>query len=237
MHEIKRIIIDTIKEEKKTVIAIFIILAITIVIVFVLNAFDEKNKILNNKDYVFTEETVMIDNLESSLPYLNLLGDDSQNVSEEIYKRFYELETNENGFMYYEYYKNKNVLSLIVKVRLLGSDSNIPDESYYYNFDIKNKKLLDSSELLELFNITPDEVYDKMLSQVKEYYDYELEKGYISDCDFDCYKMALETDVLKTNNYYVKDGSLFVNREFYIDYNFAYDENNPFDLFNFKITN
>ena len=225
---------ETILENKKKSIIIIIILLILLLLILWPKE-DDKNKIYTASRYVITYESTKIDKAVSKLPYINLKGEDINIVNNAIMIKYYECEELEDRYMDYEYYSNDKVLSLIVKVYLLEDDF-IPSEIEFYNFDMNGKRLT-NNDLKELYNVDDTIVEERLNAQVKKYYNYEVQKGYINKntCDYDCYIKAYPSDYLNTLEYYVKNNSLYTYFYFNIDSNFAYDSNKPFDIFRFKI--
>ena len=225
---------ETILENKKKSIIIIIILLILLLLILWPKE-DDKNKIYTASRYVITYESTKIDKAVSKLPYINLKGEDINIVNNAIMIKYYECEELEDRYMDYEYYSSDKVLSLIVKVYLLEDDF-IPSEIEFYNFDMNGKRLT-NNDLKELYNVDDTLVEEKLNTQVKKYYNYEVQKGYINKntCDYNCYIKAYPSDYLNTLEYYVKNNSLYTYFYFNIDSNFAYDSNKPFDIFRFKI--
>ncbi len=225
---------ETILENKKKSIIIIIILLILLLLILWPKE-DDKNKIYTASRYVITYESTKIDKAVSKLPYINLKGEDINIVNNAIMIKYYECEELEDRYMDYEYYSNDKVLSLIVKVYLLEDDF-IPSEIEFYNFDMNGKRLT-NNDLKELYNVDDTLVEESLNTQVKKYYNYEVQKGYINKntCDYNCYIKLYPSDYLNTLEYYVKNNSLYTYFYFNIDSNFAYDSNKPFDIFRFKI--
>ena len=139
-------------------------------------------------------------------------------------------------YMDYEYYKNNNILSLIVKLYYLESNDYVPSNIYFYNIDINEGTLISNEELLSIYNISTEEVENELIEHIEEYYNYEVDNNYISGCDINCYKDRIGSNLLEDISYYVKDNNIYAYKYFLIDRNLAYDENKPFDLFRFKIS-
>ena len=226
-------IIEQLKVHKVKVI----IAVILLIIVICFYVFRNKNSIDNKKTYrnqniVFTSEKTSGDYV-SSLPQINLTGNSVLKANEELITLYYDTVASSDKYMMYEYYKNDDILSLAVKIYNKFSDTPVPVKSYFYNVDIDRKMVLTDNELKLKYNVTDSEAGKIILQQVREYYDYELEHKYISNCSFACYYSSIED--LSAAKYYVKDNNLYAYLVFMIDRDFAYEENNPFDLFNFKI--
>jgi len=229
---------ETIMENKKKCIIILIIIIMGIIISIINKTSDYKKsaKVYKNSDIVFTyDEKKITDDISSLLPYVNLNSDTVSAVNRTNMTLFYETNYLDSEYMLYDYYLNNNVLSLIVKLYYNDANDFVPSNIDFYNIDLDTNEVIMSEELKSKFNITDEEVKTKLLELIKEYYDYEVKQGYINNCDFDCYIEPISDNLINSGNFYVKDNHLYYYRYFSIDYNFAYDENNPFNLFNFMI--
>ena len=228
MKEIINQIIQIIKEEKKQSMFILGLLVLTIIIIILLNidALNDKNKLYPKYDYVFTLNDSNLENSDLIMPYINLIGDEINNVNHNIKTLYYENDILKEGYLNYKYYVNGDIISLIIE-KYLYSVNDFPSNTYFYNFSISNKKLLSNNELKKIYNINDVEIENKVLSQIKQYYDYEIEKGYITseECDFECYKKGLDSDI----DFYVKEKNLYAYKQFSTNYMFTYDTEKPFD--------
>lgn len=237
MKEIVNQMFQTIKEKKTQSIVILGLLVLTIIIIIFLNMNslnNDKNKLYPNNDYIFTYNDSQLKNSDFVMPYINLIGEDIYNINQDIKALYYENDILKEGYLNYKYYINDDIISLIIE-KYLYSVNDFPSNVYFYNFSISNKKALSDNELKNIYNITDDEIENKVLSQIKEYYDYEIKKGYITSetCDFDCYKKGLDDNI----NFYVKEKSLYAYKLFSTDYMFGYDSEKPFnyDINSFKL--
>lgn len=237
MKEIITQIFQIIKEKKTQSIIILGLLILTIIIIIFLNMNllnNNKNKLYPNNDYIFTYNDNQLKNKDSILPFINLTGDDAIKANKNIKSLYYENDILKEGYLNYKYYINDDIISLIIE-KYLYSVNDSPSNTYFYNFSISNKKLLSNNELKNIYNITDDEIENKIISQIKKYYDYELKKQYInsSECNFECYKNGLDDNI----EFYVKDKVLYAYIIFSTDYMFAYDTEKPFsyDINSFKL--
>lgn len=231
-------IIDNLKEyikvnKIKVLIALFILLFAVIIII--INNNKDENKVYDNRNYIYTSETKDIGGIESKLPSINLYGEDIEDINKEIMTEYYTINLIGEKYMTYEYYKNSNILSLIVKIYYLESNDFVPENIDFYNIDINSGKLLTDDQLFDMYNLSKSEIENRLLERIEEYYNYEIKNDYVTSCDFNCYKGVLGNNILENAGYYVKDNSIFVYKYFPIDRNFAYDDNKPFELFRFKI--
>lgn len=218
------IIKETYEENKKNVKIIFIILIIGI-LCFILV------KTKNSKNYIITYKNENYCGFDSTVPLINI--SDSKQANEEITKLYANSKV-ENKYMTYDYYKNKEIISLIINIYNCESNDMI-DKKVFYNIDTSNEKIISNDELIERFNITKSEIENIVLEEVKKYYNYEIEKEYIKNISIEEYLNKLEDGILTNAQYFVKDNKLYVYRSFDIGYELAYDAERPFKLFEFKI--
>lgn len=231
INNIKEIILSN----KKKAIIIIIILVILITLMLWPKE-DNKSKVYTNSNYVITYDKTKIEGTTSKMPYINLKGDDVNDVNSLLMQKYYECEELNDRYMDYEVYTNDKILSLITKIYMLEDDF-IASEINFYNFDIETGVSLTNDNLKELYEINDTFIEEKLNTLIKDYYDYEVSKGYVDKetCDFTCYNPLFYEDYLDNLEYYVKDNNLYTYYYFNIGSDFAYDSDNPFDIFRFKI--
>lgn len=234
----QKIVVKYIKENKKILLLILaIVVVLSIITIFMDKA--DSNKIYKSESYIYTKETHNHeDNITSELPYINVKNDRINDINVILIDKYYEIITVDDKFMKYNSYINDNILSLIVRIYYQESPDSYPDEVLIYNVDIDNGELLTNQELLNMFGISRNSVTEIIMNDLKEYYKYELEKGYINkECNFDCYLSLTESmPILDDCNYYVRDNELYAYKSISLGSAFFYDINSGFNLFNFKIT-
>lgn len=232
-----QIVIKFIKENKKKMLLILFIIAVLSIVSLVINN-QRKTKIYLSEEYVYTKESYTHDdNLISKLPYINVKGENINVINNKLISKYYEIITVDQQFMSYVYYTNDNILSLIVKIYSKSSPESYPNEVFIYNVDLNSGTVIDDNQLLKKFNLSNEELSEIIRNDIKDYYDYEIKKGYTaSDCNFDCYLNGTNSlPILDNCYYYVKDNYLFVYKSISLNNDFFYDASSGFDLFNFKI--
>ena len=226
-------IIDVIKDNKSKVMIIVILVLFVIIMLFFSDRRDE-NKNYKSQKYVYTSETNEVGEYTSKLPYINIDSDEVDNINKEIMIKYYtEINTGEK-YADYEYYKNKDIVSLLVKYQYLEGDTVTSLEIDFYNIDINTGRLITNEELYNRFDVNNSDIDNAINNYIDEYYNYETNKNYISNCDLECYRKRFNNDS-NTINYYVKSNHLYAYKKVYIDKDLAYDTNAPFELFRFKI--
>jgi len=232
-----QLIIEYFRENRKKVLLLGILVTVLIGFMIFTNNKEDENKIYESDDYIYTKESYNHDSgLVSVLPYINIKSEEIKEINIQLIKKYYEIVTIDKQMMVYEYYKNDNVLSLVVSTYYQEAPD-VPNEMFFYNVDLKKGSLISNEELIDMFGVTDNEVSDLIRNALNEYYNYEIEKGYISNsCDFDCYLSSTDSlPILDDCNYYVKDNGLYVYKSLLLDSDFYYDDASKFDLFNFKI--
>lgn len=232
-------ILDFIRENKKKLLILFIVIIILLILSFMVNS-STINKVYVSESYVYSKESYAHNNeLTSRLPYINIKGETVSKVNIELINKYYEVITIDDMFIDYVFYKNDNIISLIVEIRYLSSPNAYPYEVIVYNVDIETGKILTDEEVIELFDVSFEDVSNAIYDEIREYYDYEKKKGYfITECDFDCYLSNIKAfPILNNCKYYIKDKTLIVYKNLQLGSDFYYDVNSGFDLFRFKIKN
>lgn len=237
MKEIINQMLQIIKEKKKESIILISILGLAIIIITFTNInskINNKNKIFPKYDYIFENSETALKNNDSSMPYVNLIGDNITKINNDIKTLYYTVDIQEDCYLDYRYYVSGDIISLIIEKNFYG-DNDVAVETYFYNFSIDNKNTLTDNELKSIYNLTDKQIENKILSQIKEYYNYEIEKEYISSetCNFDCYKEGLNENTF----FYVQDNKLFAYNLFSTDHTFIYDSEKPFNynIYSFKL--
>lgn len=220
--------IETLKENKKTLI----ILGILLIFVIFSSIFNQKtnsDKLDNNKDYIYTSRS----NDNSKMPYINIKSEEITDANIEILTKYLEIDNKENSSMNYTYTEYSDIISLIISI--IDNEGNL--EKLTYNIDKKSKKILSDEEIINEFNLENSKVKNIMEYYIREYYNYEISQKYIDkSCDFNCYITEYEIDVYNNYKFYIKDNNLYIYKKINTTQDFLYDENNPFSLFEFKIS-
>lgn len=232
-------ILNFIRENKKKLLILLIVIIVLFIISFIINN-NSNNKIYVSESYVYTKESYEHSNeLISKLPYINIKGNSISEINTELINKYYEVIAIDDMFMDYVFYKNNDIISVVVEIRYLSSPNAYPSDVIVYNIDIESGKVLTDEEVIDFFDISFEDVSDAIYDEIREYYDYENKKGYfITECDFDCYLSKIKAfPILDNCKYYIKDKNLIVYKNLQLGNEFYYDVNSGFDLFRFKIKN
>ena len=198
-------IIEIIKDNKGKCLTILILL-ILIIIISIFNIVSEKkvdNKNFKSSNYVFTK----YENNNVKCPYININSKTINNINERLIRRYYKL-VNEGNKMDYKYTINNNILSLLITIttKEIGySTSSI--EFISYNINLENNKIIKNNDLIKMYNLSSNEINDYILEELNNYYNIEVDEGYIEnkECDLECYLFMHEIEDINSNIVYYID--------------------------------
>lgn len=113
-----------------------------------------------------------------------------------------------------EKYKNKEIYSMLLTI--------YDEQTEYitYNIDLNTNEAIDNEKIVNKFDLSLEDIKNKIEECLKKYYDEEINQGYVdsNECDFDCYKIHRNMDDIESS--YV----LFVKKDkLYIYMNMALD--------------
>ena len=231
------------KTDYSLVFMIFFILVavICIVVYFVINHSSTNSKkyiekVDEDKAYVYTSKKIENTNNESDevsydkIPSINLEGQKYTQINNEIVNQYNKVV--EQGIHNYEYDFNvsNHILSLIIKSTYYVNQNqeNMQIKTFFntYNIDLKNDKVLSNEEILDLFNISEEQVNTYLKSKFVSYYNELIQYEYFkkSECNYQCFlnNRGITTDYTKDVHYYVEDGKLTLFKFYHIDS--EYDE-------------
>ena len=226
-------------KNKKNIILVTIF-AVGFFVTFVVFRYINRNnifysyKIKKNNPIVYT----IYQEDRTSVPTINLKGQTIQDVNDEITKKANDLLGKEDNEVSYLYSVNGQILSLTVIYSDYARDIGYPlITPVTYNYDIKNKKLLSSTELLNIFNVTESTVEKKIKETMYSYYEQEVEEKILtSDCDYNCFLKSRgmeDNNFLQDVQYYISKGQLYAVKGF--DIYSRFEEEKFFTLEHFYI--
>ncbi len=209
------------------------------------NYYSNYNYIKEDKSQylVYTMDTsINNQGMHNEIPYINIDSNDARLVNQTIQTYAQSFLKNKNNLIVYNSQLNGKILSVLLRMTDYREGYTFPDITFHtYNFDLDDQTLMDSEEILSLFHVSEAEVSKKIESQLKKYYQTEVDNGYFAaqECDYDCFlswRDIEDYDYLDSVYYYIKNGSLIAYRPFNI-YS-VYGEENFFDeeSYAFRIT-
>ena len=128
--------------------------------------------------------------MHNEIPYINIDSEDARLVNQTIQQYAESFLKNKNNLMVYDSQLNGEVLSILLRMSDYSAGYSFPDVSFHtYNFDLNDQTLMTDEELLSLFDVTEDEVKQKIELQFQKYYQQEVKKGFFAsqECNYDCF--------------------------------------------------
>ena len=197
-----------------------IILGVLLIIFF---AFLIYSNIVNKKDIVYTKKQVG----ESKLPIININNEEISKINENLNNRFEVITKKNNGsYMKYEYFKNKDILSIIVESGIKNLDDEVLEIEYEsYNIDLKSNLLMDFDNVINKYNLNESYLDQKFELIMKNQYKEEISSLYIDpvECTYNCYLDLKNYSSARENiQFYIKEDGLYAYlniQDFIIVYN------------------
>jgi len=239
---------NIIKENKKNIIIIIILLTLVICLTIFINLKNSQNTVLINS-YVskLEKKNLKLDNSPcdldnvlkyNNIPYFNLKNDIYDKLNEEILTEFLLRTCYQGGFVDYEASLNNNILSVALNISYDTDDDLAYLEYKTYNVNIKNNTIMNNNEILNLYNLNTTQVENKVLSKLTEYYEYEKKMNYISNMSFNEYLKILKYTNITTNNMnlYIDDkNDLYIFKDYTLSEGMSIDEDYPYITIKFKL--
>lgn len=154
------------------------------------------------------------------VPYINLDSDVVRKINKLIVDKGNDfLEKCEDNVITYTYDLNGKILSLAIQY--ISMSDEYPIITYdVYNIHVANYHVLDDNEILNLYSISKEQVYNVVESKFKSFYvDLYKKKYFDEECNYDCflYMRGIDDNLyLDNSSYYIKNGNLYVIRPFKI---------------------
>jgi len=201
---------------KKILFSIILLLIVFILFygVFSLTKKAEINLQDKSKDIIYDK---VINN--KKIPYVNLVGGDVDKINENIELFVKDYVNDEYSDISYDYNKNGNILSLII--RIIDSKSIDVSEIKFtsYNILLNNSVLVSDDELFTLLDSNKMEV-EKVIEN--SFIDYYNNSEIIKSIDYDTYKKYQSEyfDYNKDVSYYINKNKIYgyINMNSGIDY-------------------
>ncbi len=175
-----------------------------------------KKLIDSSKDFVYTYKEYTISKFTKQIPHINL---NVLNVNEEI-DNFVLDYVNDDNIITYKYSISNNVLSLVIRIISFNGDKAPLNYFKSFNINLDTLKEANSDEVLKAFNITSEDVLEKIEKQFNDYY-YDLvfqEKINEQVCNLQCFLQRRGfLGYMQDVNYYIDNGKLIVYKPFIIN--------------------
>ena len=208
----------------KVIIAIAVaIFLIIFILVYGLSKVQNSNyndiKENKNKDLVYTRYTKNTNDFQVDVPYVNIDLGVVKGINEDITLFVNDFMDSNKALITYQYDINGHILSLLVQI--VDYDVETVPQTYFrsYNINISNGELLSEQALLDYYGINKEQVENIIKSKFQDYYNDEVEEGYIDKnyCDMSCFLKYRDMEGYTENlNYYIKEGKLYIYKPFQV---------------------
>lgn len=235
-------------ENKKTIIIIGIFLGILIILSIIVNLLGNTNQVLitayvsrlEKEDLTFTDNNCDLDYVlkYNNIPYFNLNTEVFNELNEEIFETFLLRTCYQDGEIDYEASLNDNILSVALNISYETDDDLAYLEYKTYNINIDENTRMNNQDILNCHNLTLEDVTSRVLSHLRTYYDYEVEKGYITDFSFNEYLTILNYTPITINNmnlYIDSNNDLYIYKDYTLSTGMSIDEDFPDITIKFKL--
>ena len=194
---------EFIEENKKKLLILGVLFGILIIFLIISN-------ILKKDKYIYTLEK----NRNSSLPYINIENEDISNINNYLKDEFDSIVSyNNDSYMKYEYSKQGDLISLLVEKGIRGSEDSFLEVQYEtYNISLETKKIYEIDELLIMYNLDKQDIYNNIYMELEKQYNKEVQEGYLvkQQCDFECFIESKDfTSVDKNVKLFVKNNKVY----------------------------
>lgn len=184
-----------------------IIIAIVLFIIFLFILIYSN---INKKDIIYTKKTVG----ESILPYININKTEFSKINEDLNNRFEMITKKNNGsYMKYQYYKNKEIVSLVIETGIKSTEDDVLEIEYEtYNINLSGKKLMNFDELIEKYDLNKEILKQRFDIVMEDEYKKETSNYYVDsiECTYECFIELKNYNSLEENlQMYVKDNYLY----------------------------
>ena len=236
-------------ENKKTIIIIGIFLVVLIILSIVVKLLGNTNQLLITA-YVSKLEkediTLEVNDCDldyvlkyNNIPYFNLNTEVFNELNEEIFETFLLRTCYQDGEINYEASLNDNILSVALNISYATDDDLAYLEYKTYNINSDENIRMNNQDILKRYNLTLENVTNIVLSHLRTYYDYELEKGYINDFSFQYYLTnILNYTPITINNmnlYIDSNNDLYIYKDYTLSEGMSIDEDFPYITIKFKL--
>jgi len=190
-------------------------------------------KVDKSKALIYTVKERTVDGKKSEVPYINMKGENIAKLNQDIEEFVDKYYSDSTSIISYTYDVSDKILSLVVKVAYF-------DKIYYpdfrtYNINLSDLSVLSDEDLLTKFNLTEEDVSNKIEDKFTYFYNDALSQGYYGgECDYNCFLYFRgDKDYLDDIHYYIKNSKLYVYKAFNV-YS-VYDEEKYFTEDDFLI--
>ena len=176
---------------------------------------------------------------KTHVPCINLKSEAASSINSIIVDRANDFLEDEGNIITYDYYITGKILSLAIQY--VDMQEAYPTTLYdVYHINVYTSKVYSDSDLLDMFQITQDDVEPIVEGTFQEYYQKLYNEGiYHGECNYKCflYMRGIQNEqYMDGAHYYLKDGNLYVLRPFQIYSPFQEENYFTFQDFLIQIT-
>jgi len=236
-------------ENKKTIIIISIFIVFIIILSIIVNLLGNDNKVLINSyisrlqinDINLTDNSCDLEYTltNNNIPYFNLNNKVYNDINQEILTEILLRSCYQEGFIDYEATLNNNILSLAINISHETNDDLAYLEYKTYNINTKTNQRITNQELLNIYKLTTQDVTNKVIKHLLNYYEYEKENNYIEkSTSFNTYLNMLEYETITLDNmnlYIDNKNNLYIFKDYMLTEGMSIDENYPNLTIKFKL--
>lgn len=238
-----------IEENKKTVLMVIGFLLFIIVLEIIVKILGNDNKLVINS-YVkkLTKEDITLTNItcnmdevltNSNIPYFKLNNQTYNELNNEILENFLLRACYQEGYIDYDISLNKNILSLAINISYETIDDLAYLEYKTYNIDTNTNQIYSNAEVLKKYNLTIEDINNKVLNRFTNYYNYEKENNWLeNDITFNQFLLLINYQNISLDNmnlYIDKKNNLYLYKDYTLTEGMSSDENYPNLSVKFKL--
>lgn len=240
---------EYIRENKKTVFIVSVFIIIIIVLNLIVNFLGSDKKVLVNYYITKLDKDDIKINLDcefdkiieyNNVPYFTLNNQVFNDINEEIFEEALLRICYQGGYIDYEASLNNDILSLAINISHDTIDDFAFVEYKTYNIDTKNNTRITNQKLLNLYNLTLNDVKNKVKGYFTNYYNYEKKNNYISNnITLNKYLETIEFSEITLDNmqlYIDNKNDLYIFKDYVLSEGMNIDPNFPNLTIKFKLT-
>lgn len=241
---------EYINENKKTIIIISVFVIFIIILNIIVNSTEKNNQVLINtyirkldtNDIKLTNYTCDIESTikYNNIPYLKLNNPTYNEINKEILTNSLLRSCYQEGEINFETSLNNNILSLLVNISYETNHEFAYVEYKTYNINTKTNTKMTNQQILNTYNLTLQDVNNKVTSHFLNFYKYEKDNNYIENTiSFNQYLNILDYKTITLNNmnlYIDKENDLYLLKNYTLSRGMIKDDEYPNLTTKFKLT-
>jgi len=236
-------------ENKKTIKIVLAFVLFIIILEIVVNILGKDNKVLISSyiekldinDINLTNTSCDMNYVleNSNIPYFKLNNETYNKLNQEILEDFLLRACYQDGYIDYYTSLNDKVLSLAISISYETIDDLAYLEYKTYNIDTNTNQIMNNQSILNKFNLTIQDVNNKVLGKLMEYYNYEIENNWLDKgVNFNQFLLLLNYENINLNNinlYIDNKNNLYLYKDYTLTEGMSLDEEYPDLSVKFKL--